>query len=338
MMRRQVKKHLKGFTLIEIIIVIVILAVLSAIAVPKLSGLTEKARIKADQASIATLNNATMLYRVSNNISSDDVFANIKSYNDEERIQVLADHYLLAKNITAQQKDARFAWDIDAQKWGSRHKLDMTHLEASAKGFMFLKETGTITRYEGSEMDIEIPYKIAGVLVTEISGSAFKDKGLTSVTIPDSLKDLKQGTFYNNKLKTVKIPDGVKTLEYNVFANNELTSVELPDSLGTIGDYAFKNNQLKAITLPSSVKVIGHHAFENNQLEEIIIPNTVRDIHEEVFIRNKITSINIQGKPEKMLNGVFNQNGPNSDKDIVIEAADCPVIYKMNSSGEWIKQ
>ena len=36
--------------------------------------------------------------------------------------------------------------------------------------------------------------------------------------------------------------------------------------------------------------------------------------------------------------GVFNQNGPNSDKDFNIGADDCPGIFKMDSSGEWIKQ
>lgn len=86
------------------------------------------------------------------------------------------------------------------------------------------------------------------------------------------------------------------------------------------------------------MKVIGTKAFENNQLEEIIIPDTVRDIWSEVFVKNKIISINIQGKPEKMYWGVFNQNGPNSDKDFNIGADDCPGIFKMDSSGEWIKQ
>ena len=46
-------KNEKGFTLIEIIAVLVILGILSAVAVPKYMDLQNEARIKAGQAAIA---------------------------------------------------------------------------------------------------------------------------------------------------------------------------------------------------------------------------------------------------------------------------------------------
>ena len=52
-MQKALRKNKKGFTLIELIVVIAILAILALIAVPRLSGFSEKARIKAD---IATFN------------------------------------------------------------------------------------------------------------------------------------------------------------------------------------------------------------------------------------------------------------------------------------------
>ncbi len=56
----------RGFTLIEIMVVVVIMGILAALVVPKLMGRTDDARIIAARQDIATIMQALKLYRLDN--------------------------------------------------------------------------------------------------------------------------------------------------------------------------------------------------------------------------------------------------------------------------------
>ncbi len=60
-------RRARGFTLIEIMVVVVIMGVLAALVVPRLMGRTDDARILAALQDIATLMQALKLYRLDNN-------------------------------------------------------------------------------------------------------------------------------------------------------------------------------------------------------------------------------------------------------------------------------
>ncbi len=55
-----------GFTLIEIMVVVVIMGILAALVVPKLIGRTDDARVAAAKQDIATIMQALKLYRLDN--------------------------------------------------------------------------------------------------------------------------------------------------------------------------------------------------------------------------------------------------------------------------------
>ncbi|WP_052452533.1 type II secretion system major pseudopilin GspG [Noviherbaspirillum autotrophicum] len=65
--RNALSRHVsRGFTLIEIMVVVVIMGILAALVVPKLMGRTDDARITAAKQDIATLMQALKLYKLDN--------------------------------------------------------------------------------------------------------------------------------------------------------------------------------------------------------------------------------------------------------------------------------
>ena len=135
--------------------------------------------------------------------------------------------------------------------------------------------TLTITSYDTSGgLAIIIPSEINGIPVTAIATDAFKNKGLTSVEIPNSVTSIGYAAFLNNQLTSVVIPNSVTSIGYAAFLNNQLTSVVIPNSVTSIGNSAFYNNKLTSVEIPNSVTSIGNSAFYNNPLTSARVPTS----------------------------------------------------------------
>lgn len=70
----RLKKKKKGFTLIELIIVIAIIAILAAIAIPNFSKIREDSKVKADTASSDTIKKVVLTLLTDGKLNSGDTF------------------------------------------------------------------------------------------------------------------------------------------------------------------------------------------------------------------------------------------------------------------------
>lgn len=141
----------------------------------------------------------------------------------------------------------------------------------------------TITGYNGSEKDINIPEKINGLPVTAIGDEAFFRKKLTSITFPNTITYIGNRAFSYNRLTALILPDSLVSVGFLAFSNNRLAGITLPDSLVSIGMRAFTENRLKNITLPDSLVYLGDAAFTRNLINSVFVPGSVRNFNSYTF-------------------------------------------------------
>ena len=152
-----------------------------------------------------------------------------------------------------------------------------------------------------------IPNTIWGDTVTSIGAGAFKNMGLTSVTIPSSVTRIGREAFADNRLTSVIIPNGAVHIDAGAFnmddkfrfaggeiqgflnRNNKVSTLVIPSTtkwgtpVTSIGAGAFKNMGLTGVTIPSSVTRIGSEAFSGHKMVSVTIPDGVTHIEREAF-------------------------------------------------------
>lgn len=253
-MRNDVKN--KGFTLIELIIVIAILGILAMIVIPQVTSFIEQAKVSADQTTVRTLNSVTALYGVTNN-TEDDIFDGFGS--DEARIDELRDAGLLFSTVEPQLENAEFVWDIDHQYWLYYNPIsdELTFIYYLLTSSDYTNKGTTLTNYLNEvEKNIQIPEGIISILGGR-DVSAFWEKGLESVILPNSLKNIYAHAFDGNNLKEILIPEDVIFIGTNAFANNPITKIAMlsEPSQVTIQDRVFGTGWTESKLMTDSFKV-----------------------------------------------------------------------------------
>lgn len=133
--------------------------------------------------------------------------------------------------------------------------------------------------------DIVIPPKINGVLITDYGNGAFRNNNLSTVVIPNTIKNIGPNAFHSNNLVNVKIPSSVIGISNGAFANNNIVDITLPNTIETIGHGAFSDNNIVNIVFPDSIRNIRANAFLDNNIESVIIPMETA-VHDDAFDSN----------------------------------------------------
>lgn len=151
----------------------------------------------------------------------------------------------------------------------------------------------TITGYTGTATDVSIPATVGDsneYAVTTIGNGAFSSKGLTAVTIPDSVKNIGDGAFTINSLQQLVLPNSVQSIGANSFSVNQLETISISTSLENIPRFAFLANKLKSVEIPANVTNIDASALENNYITDITIQNPNIQLAYQAFAAQTILS------------------------------------------------
>jgi tetratricopeptide (TPR) repeat protein len=203
--------------------------------------------------------------------------------------------------------------------------------------------TVTVTKYKASEsktvniggvshtvhfgiLNVVIPARIWGVNLTGIGNEAFKNAGIVTVVIPDTVTEIGYGAFYGNNLervtmgrairtirggvaqgrmevselgafegnknlKEILIPDTITEIGARAFKDCGLTSVTIGRAVSIIGESAFRNNKLPVVTLPASIRTIRRYAFHQNEIQSLTLPNGILEVFDDAFTKNPMTAI-----------------------------------------------
>lgn len=131
-----------------------------------------------------------------------------KGYSDDKVILISMED---SHNCKLKEDGALDTDYVDTSSTGYKCSNPGSTIPTEEKYFTFNQNTGTLTGYssEGPQ-DVVIPCKIGGVNVTTIGYSAFAGKELTSVVMPDTIKDILNSAFYNNKINKLEIGSSVE--------------------------------------------------------------------------------------------------------------------------------
>ncbi len=145
--------------------------------------------------------------------------------------------------------------------------------------------------YTGEDTDVTIPEKIGKAAITEIKSAFQGNERLTSVIIPEGVRRITGGAFYNcTNLETISFPSSLEEV-CNIGMDTCITPFDNTPWAAKQGDYLIVASVLLAyrgdaeeVIIPEGVTTIGRNVFwERDGIKSVVIPNTMAEIPELCF-------------------------------------------------------
>lgn len=304
-------KQKKGFTIVELVIVIAVIAILAAVLIPTFSNLINRANVSADQQAVRQMNEQLIIAEHTEGKPLDIAGARkiikaggydvavwhpltagyeaywIRSVNRIVLYDTAKEEVVYPQEYCSYEKDGEWF----ALLYVSSEGLEFT-LNSTGDG-LILSGIGTCR-----DLDVIIPETAEqnGKLlpVTEIDGQIFyKYPTVKSVSIPASVMKIAQKAFryLENSLETVTFAkdSAITELPINLFGTSlkftALRTVTLPASLTALPSGIFSGAEaLSEVTFGenSRLKTIGDSAFYNcSSLLSIVLPDGLEKIGTE---------------------------------------------------------
>lgn len=188
---RNMKK--KGFTIVELVVVVAVIAILAAVLIPTFSGIIRKANISADSVLAKSLNSA---------LAAENATEKVDDFGDVKRV-LKENGYFLA-NLNAKTDGCYFVWDksintillVDAE---DGYKIifpdDVTPSADKADWFFAISDPAKVDAVKADGY-INAQNTIASV---EDLHSAFEKGGETTIHVDESLTIDKDNVFVLDK-------------------------------------------------------------------------------------------------------------------------------------------
>ena len=317
---KKILNNKKGFTLVELLAVIVIMAILLMIAIPSISSILYDSRSKLYVQDASTYVTAAKQLVTDQTFTIDDYdttyYIHINNLTDQSKIRSPFSEWLDAYVVVTLNEDGtkdyywvscdKAGWKIDLKEDkllnqkdvynGKKYVNNRQPVNGRSK-IVIIDKDGYLTeatpRLGITEDEAKACFSFRNTSDTEAELTYYNKDCGTDVVIPAMIGDrevtsIYQYTFRNMGITSVYIPDTIKTIGTSAFSNNNLVSLYILSTVLTIGNGAFNSNKLTSLTIEEGVKTIGANSFKNNKLTEAVIPNSASSIGSCAYCDNPI--------------------------------------------------
>lgn len=155
----------RGFTLVEIIVVLVIIAILAAVLIPSLTSYIDLSKEKSDMGQLGMLNRVTKAYRIE--AYQNDPFLNTANTSDT-LMGILVSENVLSQKLVPLLPKASFEWNFPDKQW------------------VYVKGDGTIISLIFAKENIEKYDKVGHAGKWRKTDSGFSGTGLLFIPNPNN--------------------------------------------------------------------------------------------------------------------------------------------------------